>query len=373
MVSSLLFVAMAVAGETDIRHPRAPDQPLPIKFTPWFCTACVKAKMIEAPAKELQLMSMPAERLLEKIGVKRSWIIVESPNFLLLSTLKGVRVRAGDSRFVGGDLNRLKEIFPGYTGGSKGGYVTSHQRAHLYHIRLERIHAHFAALTGNKKKFLGMGGRYQVYLFDAEEPYRALAEKVIGRAHNKKNYLVRAHVPGEHNYYVMGTTTKLFKSDRALNSIVAHQTGHMLANGHRNFVRVVWGFLEAGAAHYYERLESVQHNYFCLMGVDFPAEFVRGNWRKKIRHLVYRKKDPSLGGWCETLQPHQMSGVEHALAWSIFEWLVTTDPVRLGKLMDKTKDTDKKPTAEQSIEDVFGVSPYVLHDRWRRYVLKNYK
>ena len=28
---------------------------------------------------------------------------------------------------------------------------------------------------------------------------------------------------------------------------------------------------------------------------------------------------------------------------------------------------------KQSIEDVFGVSPYVLHDRWRRYVLKNYK
>ncbi len=61
------------------------------------------------------------------------------------------------------------------------------------------------------------------------------------------------------------------------------------------------------------------------------------------------------------------------MAWAIFDWLATTDPVRLAKLFDRSADSKKKMSAADAIEDVFGVSPYVLHERWRAYVLKTYK
>ena len=372
-VLSLLLTALAVAQD-DIKHPRSPDQPLPITYTPWFCTACIKAKMISDKPRSVELMGMSAQKLLEKLKLKRGWIVIESPNFMVLSTLKGLRIRNTDARYAVADLARLRKIFPSYSSGPQGGYVDSHQRAHLYHIRLEREHAHFAALTGNKQKYLGMGSRFQVYLFEKEVHYRALVEGVLGHAPRKQNLCIREHVKGKNNYSVMTTSAAFFKKgDRLVNNIVAHQTGHMLANGHRNFYRDVWAFLEVGCAHYYERRESVQHNHFCLEGTDQPAEFVRGNWRKRIRHMVYRKKDPTLGRWCETIHPQQLSGDEHAVAWAIFDWLATTDPVRLAKLFDRSADSKKKMSAADAIEDVFGVSPYVLHDRWRAYVLKTYK
>ncbi len=48
-------------------------------------------------------------------------------------------------------------------------------------------------------------------------------------------------------------------------------------------------------------------------------------------------------------------------------------PVRLAKLFDRSADSKKKMSAADAIDDVFGVSPYVLHERWRAYVLKTYK
>ena len=39
-VLSLLLLLAPAATAQDIKHPRAPEQPLPITFTPWYCTEC---------------------------------------------------------------------------------------------------------------------------------------------------------------------------------------------------------------------------------------------------------------------------------------------------------------------------------------------
>ena len=77
--------------------------------------------------------------------------------------------------------------------------------------------------------------------------------------------------------------------------------------------------------------------------------------------------------WCEELRPMEFSGIKHAISWSIFDWLMKTNAIRLSKLIDKSSDWKNKPSAATSIEEVFGVSPYVLHERWRKYGLENYK
>ena len=77
-------------------------------------------------------------------------------------------------------------------------------------------------------------------------------------------------------------------------------------------------------------------------------------------------------GWCDKLHTQQLTGVQHVLAGSIVEWPAKTDPVRLARLMDVSGD-ERKLAAADAIENVHGITPDALHERWRAYVLKEYK
>ena len=85
-----------------------------------------------------------------------------------------------------------------------------------------------------------------------------------------------------------------------------------------------------------------------------------------------RGKDPPLSRWCEKLQPGELTGIENGTSWSIVKWLVETEPIRFTKMLVKLDDFENKPSAAECIEFAFNVTPSVLHQRWRDYVLENY-
>ena len=377
-VRSCALALLALAGLSaaeevfDERHPRVPDQPLPITFTPWYCSECQKDGLIEGEAREVQMMRRDASALAEEIGIKRGWLVIESPTFRIFSNIDGAKTLHNDSPFAAADLQRLETIFPKFKPGAQGSYLSSHERAHLYHVRLERMVCWFRALTGNDAPNLGMGDRFQVFLIEDTKQYAAFSEKVMGRDFDPRNLAQRKHVPGEGNFYVFATAADQFKGkDQQLNNFTAHHVGHLIMNGHKDFVSDVWAWLEEGTAHFFMRRESPKYKFFCLQGVEPPRDFVRSNWEKTIRLMVYRKKEPSFGTWCDKIHASELTGDQHALAWSYVDWLSKTDPVRLAKLMDLS--AVKGTTATQAVEEVFGVSPYALHDRWRDWVLEAYK
>jgi hypothetical protein len=177
----------------------------------------------------------------------------------------------------------------------------------------------------------------------------------------------------EPRYIVFATAADLFKGgDRQLNNMVVHQSAHSLVKGHNSFTHNAWGWLDEGIAHYYERRESLQFNTFCMQGQDPPGDFLRGDWRQRIRHCVYRKTEPSFGNWCDKATTLDLAAGQHAFTWSYVDWLVTTDPARLAKLLDLAKDADRKPSCTDAIQEVFGITPFALHERWRAYVLESY-
>jgi len=369
----LALARLAAGGPVDETHPRAPDQPLPIEFTPWYCQRCIERELLEAQPRDISITGVPAPELAKSLKIRRSWYAIESPNFRIFSTLAGARIKHNDSRFAAADLIRLKKIFPSFQVGGQGSFVTAHQRAHLYQIRAERILSHSRALTGNKHRFLGMGDRFVLCLFEKEKEFQAFVEEELARPYSRGTPVERKHFTGGDNFYLISTAASLYKGGESeLSNTILHHTAHSVVYGHNDYVSAMWGWLDGGFAHYYERRESEEHNFFCLVSADPPKEFLRGNWRRKIRHMVYRNKDPSLGGWCEKTYAQQLSGTEHALAWSIVDWLVQTNPVRLGKLMDIAARNEGRPSCSQAIQEVFGVDAYQLHDRWRAYVLKEY-
>ena len=169
MTVLLLAAGLGMAGPGkvhDVTHPRSPETPLEIKFAPWYCPLCVKQERIEPQERKIRMMRMPVEELAKLLDLDKSWLVIETPHFRILSTLGRANVKFKDVQYARADLLRLKTIFPKLGIGREGATVNAHQRAHLYHIRVERLYSHFAALTDNKKKFLGMGSHYEVYLLD---------------------------------------------------------------------------------------------------------------------------------------------------------------------------------------------------------------
>lgn len=368
---ALLAPSAAPQEPLDERNPRAPDQALPVTFGPWHCSRCAAEKRGEAEPRDIELMGRPAQQLAQELGVGRDWIVIESPTFRIFSSLEAGKVRYSDTPFAAADLRRLKEILPGFAPSAQS-FLSAHERAHLYQIRLERIVCHFRALAGNDLPFLGMGDRFEVYLLEDGGHYRTFTEKLLGRVFSPRTPAQREHYPGDRNHFAVAVGAELLQGgDRQLNNTVIHHVAHTLAEGHRRYVADVWGWLDAGLAHYYERRESPDYNFFCLDTTDPPREYARADWPRKIRYLVSRKKEPNFGIWCDKTLPQQLTVEQHVLAWSFVDWLVTTDPVRVARLLDLTADQKRKWSGTDAIREVFGTTPEALHERWREYVLES--
>jgi len=359
----------------DDTNPRSPGTPLEFSLTPFYCSKCAAEGTI-TEKKSVQLMRMQMEEFAKSIGLEDgSWIVVETPHFHILSTLRGSKVKLKDGRFARADLERLKQIFPKFTIGRDGAYLDPHERVHLYQIRVERIYAHFSALTENRKPWLGMDAPYELFLFDDYAEHHALVDKFIGRANDKAG--VQHHDREKPNFMAFTTAESQVardkgKGDAIFANHVIHNVAHNLVDGYDNYYRETWGWLEEGIGHYYERRENERHNTFCWSEGRPPSDFLKPDWASVIYGIVRRGRDDPLGQWCEKLQPGQLSGTQNGLSWSIVKWLIETEPIRFTKLLEKLNDFENKPTSEQAIEFAFGVSPTVLHQRWREYVLKEY-
>jgi len=378
-LAALFLVAVASAGPKgkviDEVDPRSPDTPLKIVFRPYYCETCAAEGRIEPQNQVISMMRMEVGRLAKVLDLDKGWIVIQTPNFKILSTLARAKVKFKGTQFARADLKRLQEIFPKLRGGREGFTVNPHQRAHLYHIRAERVYSHFAALTDNKQKFLGMQGRYQLILLEEYTPYHTLTDQFIGRGQRMAGIQHHMKEPLNFNLFVTSeqqTAQTKGKGDRLFNNWVVHNVAHNLVDGHGNYYRETWAWLEEGIGHYYERRESTAHNTFCWSEGKPPSDFLKPDWESVIYGLVRRGRDTPLNQWCEKLQPGELSGTENGLSWSIVKWLIETDPIRFTKMLRKLDDYKTKPNAEQCIQYAFNCSPSVLHRRWREYVLANY-
>ncbi|MHC4448641.1 MAG: hypothetical protein ACYS0E_00690 [Planctomycetota bacterium] len=377
----LLAAGLGFAGPdkdiVDEVHPRDPETPLGIRFGPWFCPACVEEKRIEPRDEPLRMMRRNLDDLLKKIEMDEKWFAIETPHFRILSSIRPTRISFHDSTFVHADLIRLKTIFPKLVirKPPHKTALTAHQRAHLYHIRVERVYHHFVALTENKKPHLGMKAPYELFLFDNYAPYHRLTDRVLGHVADRAG--LQHHARDRPNFMAFATAEILVdrnskKADKAFNNHVIHNVAHNLVDGHGNYYRETWAWLEEGIGHYYERREAPMPNTFCRAEGKAPQDLRKPDWEFTLYQLVRSGKDTPLNAWCEKLQPAELRSYETGMAWGIVKWLIETEPVRFTMMLRKLEDTKGKPNSAACIQHAFGVSPSVLHQRWREYVLENY-
>ncbi|MEW6746423.1 MAG: hypothetical protein AB1486_27085 [Planctomycetota bacterium] len=370
--------ALGATGQdeySDDMNPRSPGTPLVIEFRPYTCTRCIQEKRIPDGGSEIRMLRMPVAELVATLGIKGEWFEVATPHFRILSTLEPSSIKLKQGSFVQADLQRLKAIFPELAIGPEGARLDAHQRVHLHHIRAERVYAHFAALSGCEQPYLGMPLPYELYLFQRYADHHNFVDRYVGTALDKAG--VQWHFRDQPNFIILSICAdlaeqKLGRGDAIVANHVIHNLAHNLIDGHNNYYRETWAWLEEGLGHYYERRETPRYNNFCWAEGAPPEQFVKPDWETTILSLVRRGRDVSLAQWCEKLQPGELSGIENGLSWSIVEFIIKTEPVRFAKLIESIDDLVNNPTSAACIERAFGVSPSVLHQRWRDWVLQNY-
>lgn len=263
-VLPFLFVlaGAAPAGEwPDDTNPRSPGTPLEVVFEPWSCNVCARDK--RAPEPEMSLMRLPSADLVKRLGLSmKDVVLIQTPHFRILSTLRGDNAKLADAAFQRADLERLRKIFPKLAIGAQAASLSAHQRAHLYHIRVERIYAHFQALTGITVPYLGMKGPYELYLFDDYAEHHTLCDEFLGRTQDRAG--VQDHRKDAPNYIMFTTADSVVDGgEQHFANHVIHNVAHNLIDGSGNYFRETFAWIEEGIAHYYERRESPKVNTFC--------------------------------------------------------------------------------------------------------------
>jgi hypothetical protein len=362
-------------------NPRATTTPLKIELAPFWCATCLKKKsdvpgLLQQPRAPITLVHKSPELLVRQLEIQDDeWRLIETPHFKLFTTLEGSTVKFTDSVFARFDLERLKTITPGISFGPEGVKLDAHERAHMYHVRLERQYAHFSALTNNAQPNLGMLAPYETFLFADYPDHHAFCDRYIGGRQDKGG--VQWHVQEKPNFMLFTTAEstvadQVAKGDGALANHVFHNVAHCLIDGYNNYFRETPAWIEEGLGHYYERRENIRWNNFCWAEGKSPTEFVKPDWETTIFSIVRRGKDPPFAAWCEKLQPGEMTGIENGLSWGLVRWLIETEPVRFTRMIEPMDDLKLNMRSADMIQEAFGCSPSVLYQRWRDYVLKEW-
>lgn len=168
------------------------------------------------------------------------------------------------------------------------------------------------------------------------------------------------------------TSDDSFQDDYlVLLTLGVHNVTHMLLS---NLWDETWigdqgaGWFDAGAAHWYEEKIYGRSRHFCIDEAGSPPTWEDGVWRSAIRALLQRQ-DAVLFPELLKKQTGEMTPEQHALCWSIYDWLVATRPEALVPILKAAKG--KKP-ARELLPETIGMGILDAEKAWRAWVESTY-
>lgn len=176
-----------------------------------------------------------------------------------------------------------------------------------------------------------------------------------------------------------------------MKNVVAHEVGHLCAlrfKFHRNFVPA---WFEEGVACWLEAKVVGKSNCFCFSGgygdsatrVDKITDIEWPKWKIAVSGMAKKKADKALRQIIP-MSMTELSADEMSKAWSLIDYMVKQDPAKFANFMVLMKrywpakivfeHTDEKFKAQETaIKEAFGVELDELDQKWREWVIANYK
>jgi hypothetical protein len=263
---------------------------------------------------------------------------------------RGVRKAASANVRLAWDLDALKL-------GSKK--VKAHELMHVYLERLERVRADYLALVRARESDLEKPLLVAVWQSPADQ-------KKAGKALCDYESEVSTKRLGSECVYSLCYDPTRFPSDEALHRHLVHNAAHLVMNHERPSLMLAdagAGWADEGVAHALERRAFGTCTVFCTADIDEAASPGAGDWGGWIQKRTADEEPPKL----EALLARDTKDLgieEHAIAWSLVEFLLATDPAKLDLVLKRLRT---RLPARDAIQESYGWTPKQLQQRWEEW------
>ncbi len=179
-------------------------------------------------------------------------------------------------------------------------------------------------------------------------------------------------------YYGIHPAVSSFSGDEGLKNDaldVIHNAIHVsihliLSSVHK----VAWigdekaGWFDVGAAHWYEEKLFARVATYCIDEANEGADYEDGQWRVAMKKHLRKNKDHILPKLTQ-LTTHVLEEEQHALAWSLYDYVVANHPLKLKPLLMGYKDgIESRDLFKEHLE----MNIMQVENAWRAWVADTY-
>ena len=161
------------------------------------------------------------------------------------------------------------------------------------------------------------------------------------------------------------------RNDEEVFQTIHHHTAHSLANLQHPaqwLASIGAGWADAGVAHWLDAVRLGRPGVFCYDVSFDDARVQPKRWRREVRKLVASGKAPSLSSFT-SLDTGDMTLEQHMFAYSIVDYLASTDAPRLSRLLVTLRT--RSPTRD-AVSAIYGSDLEQLQADWHAWVLREY-
>ncbi|MCA8966696.1 MAG: hypothetical protein H6838_15925 [Planctomycetes bacterium] len=291
------------------------------------------------------------------------------------------------------ELKELKELLPKVPERTRK--VNPWLRMHLAARRCEAAYADLQKLLGVTDADFPDRGKES-----GQGPYLGQPDKFLVLMFQKKSDLARyadrfcnMKVDDSLRYYHTQSSQLLFGfaaeglegfDEAGLHAHMLYAVVHNLLNAYRGYYYQLPLWLEEGVAHWYSRKVHADTINVQILDTEAVAEDKQANWPVKVRRRAVHDGAfftfEQMAAWEKF---DEMGYHAHSQAWSRVDYLMQTDPEKLGLMITKLKSVPPIPgaqvpaaqirtLAQKLLIELYELDGPTFDEKWREWVLKTY-
>ena len=295
------------------------------------------------PVAEAEIMS--------ELKSRADWV-KRHREYLRRAGIQGVTVETKDFR-VHCSMRRWSQ---------KGARHTRSKAAHLFAYRLQKTADRFREICGRTP-----GGKQTLMLCETGAENLSFTLHHMGGGH--RNAFRQNGPSGLVCTWPDPSRPAELKKDENMHSHVVHLGTHLLHYPNIQMHRQPEVWFDIGLAHWLELDQTGQTRNFCINEGAGTDPWREANWKKRLHSEVSKKSEIKFATVLSYKNLDQTQARDHAYAWSFVDYLIALDGEKFKKFYREIKTLND---SKKALDKVYNVSTASLHDRWRKWVLKEY-
>lgn len=324
---------------------------------------------------------------------------VETAHFKVGSTLESYRVPPDERKPMRAELAELERRLPRVDPRTRT--LDPWLRLHLLAARLERLYADFCELAGvTDASFPDAPGELVDGRYMGEGPYLGQPGKFLVLVCERASDLGRYHrrylrydqdVPKRHTFpesgsLYFGTAVEFaegdWTADRPQHCILVSNVVHNLVAGFKFYAHRPPVWFEEGMAHWLCRRVDPHWNTFSAGMRGRVPEQDEWDWEPKVRGRVRFGVYPDHAAMSSWRGAHELTYVDHMMAWSRVDYLASERREGLGTFLDVCKaplDPDLPREAararaeREALRAAWDLDGPAFDEAWADWVLEHYR